>query len=390
MTADPSAMVHDLATGWVNKHGEELCGDRVVVWKDETQTLIILADGLGSGVKANILSTLTTKIALTMLKNGETVKETLETLLNTLPSCQVRGIAYCTVTIIKIDMSGICKIVEFDNPPVFIIRGGELLDVQRTTENWGGKNVLTSKFQLMPGDALTVVSDGAIHAGLGHTFNHGWEWSNAGDYLCRIHADSAAEIAQQFLYTCYKLYGGYPGDDTSLATLLYKPRQETHILVGPPADPKEDSDFVKSFLQRPGLKIVCGGTTAAIASRELRHEIRTTLDYHDPSVPPIGYLEGIDLVTEGIVTLNCALKILENFSEGILNFNSEKEDGATQLCKLLLYHSTHIHFWMGTADNPAHQHPAFYRHYLNKPKAISQLTQTLEKIGKHVILEKVV
>lgn len=390
MTADTAPMVHDLATGWVNKFGEELCGDRVVVWKDNTQTLVILADGLGSGVKANILSTLTTRIALTMLKNGENVNETLETLLNTLPSCKVRGIAYCTVTIIRIDMAGLCRIVEFDNPPVFIVRNNRLLPVQRTKGLCGGKSVLTSQFQLMPGDALTVVSDGAIHAGLGVTFNHGWEWHNAGDYLCRIHADSAAEIAHQFLNTCYTLYGGHPGDDTSLATLLYKPMQETHVLVGPPADTKEDSQFIKSFIRCPGRKIICGGTTVAIAARELHQEIRTTLDYIDPSVPPIGFLEGIDLVTEGIVTLNRVLQLLEAFSENILAFDSDKADGATQLCRLLLFHSTHIHFWIGTAENPAHQHPDFYRHYLNKPKAISQLTQILEKIGKQVYLEKVI
>lgn len=274
MTAEALPMVHDVAAGWVNKQGEELCGDRVVVWKDREQTLIVLADGLGSGVKANILSTLTTRIALTMLKHGESVSETLETLLNTLPTCKVRGIAYCTVSIIHIDASGLCRIVEYDNPPVFIVRNGVLLPLQRTAEAFGGKRVLSAQLQLMPGDALTVVSDGAIHAGLGVTFNHGWEWSNAGDYLCRIHADSAAEIAQQFLGTCLALYGGNPGDDTSVATFLFRAKQEAHVLVGPPADTGRDGPFIRDFMQQPGIKIVCGGTTAAIAARELRQEIK--------------------------------------------------------------------------------------------------------------------
>ncbi len=390
MSVDTTSMVHDVATGWVNKHGEELCGDRVVVWKDEDQTLIVLADGLGSGVKANILSTLSTRIALTMLKNGESVTDTLETLLNTLPTCKVRGIAYCTVTIIRIDPEGLCRIVEFDNPPVFIVRNGSLLPLQRTVDTCGGKNILTAQLQLMPGDALTVVSDGAIHAGLGVTFNHGWEWSNAGSYLCRIHADSAAEIAHQFLSTCLTLYGGHPGDDTSVATLLYKAKKEAHVLVGPPADGAKDGHFIQAFMERPGIKIICGGTTAVIAARELRHEISTSVDYVDPAVPPIGHLQGIDLVTEGIVTLNRALQLLECFSNSLLAFDPHREDGATQLCRLLLFHSTHIHFWMGTAENPAHQHPDFYRHYLNKPNAISELTRLLTGIGKEVRLEKVI
>lgn len=390
MTAEPPLMVHDLGTGWINKCGEELCGDRVVLWKDPEQTLIILADGLGSGVKANILSTLTTRIALTMLKNGESVGETLETLLNTLPSCKIRGIAYCTVTIIRIDRTGLCRIVEFDNPPVFIVRNHRLLPVQRTAEICGGKSVLISELQLLPGDALTVVSDGAIHAGLGVTFNHGWEWSNAGSYLCRIHADSGAEIARQFLDTCNTLYGGRPGDDTSVATLLYKPMQETHVLVGPPSDPGADAEFVKGFASRPGVKVICGGTTAAIAARVLRQEIRAALEYVDPTVPPVGFIEGIDLVTEGVVTLNRVLECLEIFERDILQFDPAKADGATQLCRLLLFRSTHIHFWIGTAENPAHQHPDFYQNYVTKSKAISQLTQILERIGKQVFLEKVI
>lgn len=374
----------DVAQGWLKKKGEELCGDKIAIWKDRNQTLLILADGLGSGVKANILATLTTKIALTMLRNEETVTETMETILRTLPICKVRGIAYCTVTIIQVDRAGLCRIFEFDNPPVFILRGSEILSVLSEEKFFAGKKVLVSEFQMVPNDVITMVSDGVIHAGLGITFNHGWEWTHVRDYLCRNNSHSAGLITTQLLDACNRLYGGFPGDDTSVATLIYMSPQETHLLIGPPLYKNHDASTLNEFAKLSGNKILCGGTTANIASRELHRELWPTLDYPDPNIPPIARMKGFDLVTEGIITLNRALVILERYADNAFSFDASREDGATLICKNLIHNSTHINFWIGTAENEAHLEPDFIKTYLSKPEVITRMVTVLKNIGKEV------
>lgn len=374
----------DLAQGSFNKQGEELCGDHTAVWMSEDSTLLILADGLGSGVKASILSTLSTRIALTMLKSGESLQETIETLLSTLPTCKVRGIAYCTLTIIRVDTTGYCSILEYENPPVFIVRNNQLIVPERKKIAVNGKNFLTSSLQLHPDDFITAVSDGAIHAGLGNTFNHGWEWDNVGKYLCHQKVDSSAQLTQNLLNTCLKLYGDEPGDDTTVATLLLKRKNVVNIVAGVPLESEYDREFVHDFVRSSGTKIVCGGTTAIIVARETNKSLSISSDYPDPTVPPLGNIAGIDLVTEGVVTLNKVNKLLDRYSEDLMSLDFSNEDAATQLCLVLLAQSTHIHFWLGTAKNAAHHHPDFYENYLSKYDAIQALIKKLEAIGKKV------
>ena len=93
----------DIGYKSINHFGEQLCGDHVdVVEQSEDSTVIVLADGLGSGVKASILSTLTSKIISTMMSEGLSLSDCVETIAQTLPICSVRGVAYSTFTIMNI------------------------------------------------------------------------------------------------------------------------------------------------------------------------------------------------------------------------------------------------------------------------------------------------
>src|SRR6056297_3446155 len=378
---------YDIAKHSLNKHGEELCGDNVEIFNSKNRLTIVLADGLGSGVKANILSTLTTKIAGTMLQKGSSIEETIHTVMNTLPVCNIRKIAYSTLAIIDINKSKEATIIQYDNPPIFYKRNGCILDLPYKEMIFGDKIVRFSKIHVKLGDTMTLVSDGVIHAGIGRILNHGWEWSHVSDYLKKQNIKNSETYNRRLIDTCSNLYGGSPGDDANSVTLKIRKPEVTNIFTGPPEDPGEDKEVVKKFLSQKGKKIICGGTAANIFSREMEKDITTSFDYIDPEVPPIGNIPGLDLVTEGILTLKKLLNKLEYYSKSIEEISLDKKDGATLLMKILLEESTHINMWFGRAVNPAHQNPDLPIDLSIKLNIVGKICNLLKSLGKNVSIK---
>lgn len=377
----------DVAHHSLNKFGEELCGDKVEVIKTDQRMIVVLADGLGSGVKANILATLTSKIMITMLEQGADIKDTIDTITHTLPVCTVRNIGYSTFTILEIDNALNARIIEFDNPPVFILRKHKILPVSKTKMRSADKQVWISEIKLEVDDEITLCSDGVIHAGVGKLLNHGWEWDHVADFLEVQKTPSAEQLNRRLIETCKKLYDDHPGDDTTAVTVKVRHPQWLQVLTGPPELKAKDSEIVSNFMAQVGKKIVCGGTAANIVSRELDREIITEIEYIDPLIPPTAKIKGIDLVTEGVLTLKMVLGKLKqinlNADEPIFN----KKDGVSRLLKLLLEDSTHIHFWVGRAINPAHQNPDFPKDLSIKTSIIKEIVNELSIMGKLVTLD---
>lgn len=374
----------DVATHSINKVGEELCGDKVEIFKSEDKTIIVLADGLGSGVKANILATLTTKIAVTMLGQGEDIEETIHTIMNTLPVCSSRKIAYSTFGIIQINRQNQCTIIEYDTPPLFLIKGNRCTELERHAVTYDGKVVNFSETVLSEGDFITLVSDGVIHAGVGNVLNHGWEWIHVAEFLERQHLRCAERINKRLMEACCNLYEGKPGDDTTAVTVMLRQPEQIHLFAGPPDTPAYDSEFVEGFMKQPGKKIVCGGTAAKIISRELKREIDTRIDYIDSEVPPIAYIKGIELVTEGVLTLRKSIALIDAYLVDSKELDERKADGASLLVRTLLNNCTHIQMWVGKAINPAHQNTDFPIELSIKINLLLQLKSRLEAIGKVV------
>lgn len=373
----------DISYKSVNKVNEILCGDTVEVVRENEKTIIVLADGLGSGVKANILSTMTCKIASTMLKEGESILETIDTIMNTLPVCKVRNLAYSTFAIIEIDSLGYCSVIEYDNPPVFLLRKNNIVPLEKSILMYEDKKVLSSAFQLELGDQLVVVSDGVIHAGVGGILNLGWQWEHVADFLKKESKlyKSAERMSTALLDACNILYDYKPGDDTTVATIVMRAPETVELFSGPPENPENDALFMKEFMKNKHRKVVCGGTASNIVARILSTEVETTLDYSDPNIPPVGKIKGIDLVTEGVLTLSRTVEIIKNYrSQESTNLN--KLDGATQLSKLLIEDCTHITFWIGSAINPAHQNPDFPSQFGIKRTVLNDLIDQLKQLGK--------
>lgn len=383
----------DVAYNSLNKHEEELCGDKVEIVRTKDSVIIVMSDGLGSGVKANILSTLTCKIAATMLKEGASIFETVDTIIQTLPVCSVRKLAYSTFTIMKIHENGQVYVAEYDNPPIFLMhKGKDKPDIQNNATQVNDHIVKESSFQLGEGDALTAVSDGVVHAGVGGILNLGWQWKNVEEYLERQAQieKCAANISKSLLDACHNLYAGKPGDDATVVTVKLRRSEEVDLFAGPPLNPEDDSRVIEKLRQARGKKVVCGGTAAKIVARELDEEIVTNMNFIDPDVPPTAQIKGIDLVTEGVLTLRKTVDKLKSYITSSTSqdtrFCFDAGDGASQLAKLLLEDCTHLNLWVGKAVNPAHQNPDFPMDLGIKLNVIIELADLMDRLGKKVQL----
>lgn len=380
-----------LETGYtsLHKHGEELCGDKVEYVEKDGFLTLVLADGLGSGVKANILATLTSKILCGMVSNNIPIEECVDTIIQSLPVCKVRGIAYSTFSIIHIDNGGKGSLIEFDNPQAIYYHNGACRDLERNLHEMYGKKVYESPLQLHENDVLLTMSDGAVHAGVGKIMNFGWQRPDIIRHLNRIVKPemSARYIACALAAACNDLYLDKPGDDTTIAAVKMRQKMPVSLMVGPPVNKEQDSVCVSRFLQREGKKIVCGGTSSQIVARYLNKSLETSFDFPDRDVPPIGHIHGIDLVTEGVLTLRKLLTLSEKYLSTIdlSPKKQSKTDGASLLSNLLFEEATHVHFFVGQSVNLAHQNLPIDTTL--KLKLVETLARNLRKMGKVVEIE---
>ncbi len=373
----------------INHDGEQLCGDHIdIVEQSNDSTVIVLADGMGSGVKASILSTLTSKIISTMMAEGLPLEECVSTIAATLPVCSVRGVAYSTFTIMHIINSRTIELIQYDNPHIIYIRDGALFDYAKTELNIGGKKIYKSVIRLMEDDIIIAMSDGCPHAGIGIAYNFGWKWEDIAEYMLGMSEGgfTAKVLSTMLIDEVNRLYDGKPGDDATACVIKIRKRVPMNILFGPPSD-RDDCDRMMSlFFSKEGKHIICGGTTSSIAAKWLRKPLRPKLNFEKSDVPPIAELEGVDLVTEGVITVN---KVVEYANDYVQNNDSYEEwgysnDGASLISRLLFEEATDINFYVGKAVNPAHQNPDLPINFNIKMNLVQELSKALKLMGKRI------
>jgi hypothetical protein len=377
--------------GWksINHEGEELCGDHVdIVNQGDNSQVIVLADGLGSGVKASILSTLTSKIISTMMAEGLKLEDCVSTIAATLPICSVRGVAYSTFTIIHIIENRTVEIIQYDNPKVIFLRDNNVYDYPTKELNIEGKKVLKSIINLQEDDCLIAMSDGCPHAGIGLAYNFGWKLEDIADFMLSLAAAgyNAKTLATMLVDQCDKEYGHHPGDDATACVIKLRKREPVNILFGPPRNRDDNDRMMSLFFSKEGKHIICGGTTSSIAARYLGKEVKVSLSFERSDVPPIAEIEGVDLVTEGVITIS---KVIE-YAKDALDKNelyekwSFQRDGASLICRLLFEEATDINFYVGRAVNPAHQNPDLPISFNIKMNLVEELSECLKKMGKRI------
>ena len=374
----------------MNKHGEELCGDHIETIKKEDGSLtLVLADGLGSGVKANILSTLTSTMLSTMIDGGLSLKEAVASLVRTLPIAKDRGnVAYSTFTVVHANPDFSLSLYNYDNPEPMLLSEGKEVPLHWVQTTLEGKKITSCTLNFQDFDTLILMSDGVVYAGVGETLNFGWTRPEIVHYLEGVYAQSISSksLSTILLDRCSNLYNGRPGDDTSVLTLRRRPRVQISYLVGPATHKEDDAKVMKLFFANAGKHLVSGGTSAHVVANYLHQEIETTLTYEDPSIPPISSIKGVDLVTEGVITLNRLVQLAQDYlGQNQAYFTwSYKQDGASLLAQVLFEEASDIAFYVGCAVNPAHQDPRLDITISTKMGLVSELTHSLQKMGKHI------
>lgn len=374
----------------VNHVGEELCGDHVAVLEtpDSDSTVVVLADGLGSGVKANILSILTSKIISTMLAAGLSLEDCVKTVVETLPVCKVRGVAYSTFTVIRITGNAKAEIIQYDNPKTVMLRDGQNLELPFREIDIAGKTIIKAETDIEENDAFIAFSDGVEHAGVGLSYNFGWKREDIIDYMSVFWqvGFNAKTLSTILLEETDKLYEGKPGDDATVCTVRIRSREPVNLIIGPPANRDDCKKMMSLFFAKRGKHIVCGGTTSTIAADYLKKSLHPTLNFADPDIPPTAELEGCDLVTEGVVTINRVLQYAQDFLADNKSFESwcYKKDGASLIARMLFEDATDINFFVGKAVNPAHQNTNLPINFTIKMQLVKELAECLEKMGKKI------
>ena len=379
----------DIGYKSINHIGEQLCGDHVdIVEQGDGSTVIVLADGLGSGVKASILSTLTSKIISTMLAAGLPIEECVSAIAATLPVCSVRGVAYSTFTIIHLRNNETAELIQYDNPQVILIRDEKNFEYPRTEMNIGGKKIFKSVIKLQEDDLFIAMSDGCPHAGIGMSYNFGWKREDIAAFMETICVAgyTAKTLSTILIDEVNKLYGGKPGDDATACIVRIRKRVPMNLLFGPPSNRDDCDRMMNLFFSKEGKHIVCGGTTSSIAAKYLGKPLRATLSFERSDVPPIAEIEGVDLVTEGVITVNKVVEYAKDYLEDNQSYEewSMKRDGASLIARLLFEEATDINFFVGRAVNPAHQNPDLPINFNIKMNLVKELSDCLRKMGKRV------
>lgn len=366
-----------------------VCGDVIAYDRTPTATTIVIGDGVGSGIKANVAATMAVSRLLELMRAGFSVRDACALLVETnekAKAARETGEPYVAFTIIRILNDGEATILGYEMPAPLLLGTRHSSILPQRMIPMGKQMVGESTCYVEPGDAIMVFSDGVTTAGLGLSQRQGWGIEGANKFVNRILAEgtSLKEIPKQVVQQSRILWERVGGDDCTATLATCRLGETVNIFTGPPLSPKDDRKVVERFLGLPGKKIVCGASTAKIVATVLGKEL--TMKQPDPhkapSIVPPGYeIEGIDLVTEGAVTLNQVYNILDE------DPSRYEEDEVADICNLLKK-ADRVNVLMGKAANPGHKHISFsQRGILPRAKIIPLLREKLKEQGKLVVID---
>lgn len=379
-------LVLEIGAANICKAGESICGDFWCQIPSADQQILVLSDGMGSGVKANILATLTAKMLSSMLAGSIPIDESIMTISETLPMCRERKLAYATFTALK--MQGTTAyLVHYDNPPALLIRHGKMIRFPYGVQFVGEKEIHESTLQLEEGDLLLLMSDGITQAGRGKT-GDGWSSEEVAELAARYDREelSPQRMAAMILRAAQALNFDEADDDATVIAVKVRRRYAANVMIGPPENRADDQATMRLFFSKAGAHAVCGGTTAKTVAAYLGKEVFSREDTATEEVPAMMRIDGVDLVTEGLLTLRAVVDIVKKYRQDCMyTIELEKKtDGASQLAELMLERATDINIFFGTAVNTANMSRG--TSFQSKLELARELEKELTALGKNVKL----
>ena len=366
------------------KNGQRISGDVFLSQKvkEDGRVVSVLSDGLGSGVKASVLATMTATMAMKFTAGTMDICRSAEIIMDTLPVCSVRQISYSTFTIVDVAVTGETRIIEHGNPPFLLIRPSGELHIQKTTllpKRWKERVIHYSTFNVQREDRILFFSDGITQAGTGSELTPvGWGLENANQFARQQISEnpsiSARELSRLLVAKAEEVDGFTAKDDITCAVVYIRSPRQLLVMTGPPFSRSRDAQLAMMAVSTPGRKVICGGTTANIISRLLHRPIQEDMSQlRDPKIPPSASMEGIELVTEGALTLCEVLRLLEEKTAP----EEMRSNPAVRIVTMLL-DSDIVNFAVGTSVNEAHQDPSFPVQFDLRRNIVKQIARVLE------------
>ncbi len=379
-------LVLEVGVANTNKASEGICGDFWCQVAKEDEHIIVLSDGMGSGVKANILATLTAKMLSSMMAGSIPIDECVMTVSETLPMCKERKLAYATFSALKLQGTT-AYLVRYDNPPTILIREGKPARFPYSVHFVGEKEIHESTLHLQEGDVLLMMSDGITQAGRGKT-GDGWPSEEVAALAAQYDTPdmSPQRLAATILRAALALNLDEADDDATILVVKARRRSQVNLMIGPPENRADDQATMRLFFSKAGAHAVCGGTTAKTVAAYLAKPITVLDNSATDLVPAMSRIEGVDLVTEGLLTLKAAVDIVREYRKDcMLTLDLErKKDGASRLAELLLEQATDVNLFFGTAVNTANMSQDMS--FQSKLQLAKDLEKELIELGKTVKL----
>lgn len=372
-------MFIDTDYGFTPKFGQIVCGDVFLSEKikNENRLVAVLSDGLGSGIRANILATMTANMALNFTINDQPIERSAASIRDTLPVDPIRKIAFASFTIVDTEFDGQTRIIEYGNPQFLVFRKNELLTFEH--QYLADGEVSIAEFQTQIEDRIVLFSDGVSQSGIGRKdMPFGWETEHMGRVISRIIERepeiSAYDLRKLIMRQSIMNDINEPRDDITCAVLYFRNPRKLLVCTGPPYSKSKDVEMATTIREFKGHTVVCGGTTALIVAREWNEQIEVDMQHFNADIPPISYINGVGLVTEGILTLCKAAELLKH-----ANYEQvDRYDPARLLVEQFLNHD-HIDFLVGTKINEAHQDPSLPVELEIRRNVIKKIAYLLEK-----------
>ena len=385
-------MFIDIYCSKMKKYSKNAYGDYFVSKRtpDEARLIAVLSDGLGSGIKANILSCMTATMLLRFIEEQQIfIRKAAEIIMNSLPVCKVRHISYSTFSAIDVNDDGHARIVEEGNPEFIWLRNNEVMQPDYEiiqSKTFKNRKMKIYRIDLKLGDRLVFCSDGVTQAGLGGgRLKLGLRRDGLIVLLkdkIQEHPDiSSSELSQYLVNQARNIETDRnPKDDISACVLYFREPRQSLVFTGPPYHQSKDAEYARMFDNFKGKKAVCGGTTANLISRELNKPITMDATISIGKLPSCSYMDGIDLVTEGVLTLTKTLEYLEAGTTDI-------DNAAGKLVNFLL-DSDCINFMVGAKLNQAHYDPSLPVEIEIRKNIIKKISDVLQnKYFKKVTIQ---